>query len=82
MVAGSLIMKSLLSPAGFRLFLVAYGIVWIIYYGLSFLSTHGSYTEVFGDALVFYKKLGLISTPLPFFFFWLFDQVFLGEEKK
>src|SRR5947207_1837432 len=81
-ITGTAIMKFTTTGRGFRIFLIIYLGIWLIYYVLNFMAMHGSNGAQFGEILMFYKNFTQLSTPLPFIFFWLVDRLFLAEEKK
>jgi hypothetical protein len=78
-IAGIIIMKLSTTNSGFKIFIIAYLILWGIFYGLIFITNHKIGVKS-DEMLDFYKDLIPLETPLPLIFFWFVDKLFFGDK--
>jgi hypothetical protein len=79
-LGGIIIMKLTFTDNGFKLFLVLYLSLWLVYWILNFLVAHNIYSGRSVELFSFYKGLIPLTTPLPFIFFWFVDRLFFTEK--
>ena len=79
-VAGITIMKLTFTGEGFKLFLVIYLILLLIYWMLNFMVVHKICVNQFNEILTFYKDIFLLQSPLPFIFFLFVDRMFFVKK--
>ncbi len=79
-IAGITIMKLTFTGEGFKLFLVIYLILLLIYWILNFMVVHKICVNQFTEMLAFYKDIFLLQSPLPFIFFWFVDRMFFVKK--
>jgi hypothetical protein len=79
-VAGIIIMKLTFTSNGFKLFLVIYLGLWLIYWVLNFMFVHKISLGFVNEVWPFYQDTIPLESPLPFIFFWFVDRMFLLEK--
>jgi hypothetical protein len=78
-IAGIVIMKKSLTIKGFKVFLIGYVGLWMIYFLLKILANH---IKAITGIVAYYNEIIPLETPLPLVFFWVLDQVFFIEKKE
>src|ERR1700761_9183890 len=80
-IFGTVTMKLTLTDKAFKLFLITYIFLWVLYFGLKFMASHNIASFSY-SAFSFYEQLVPLASPLPFIFFWVINRVFYIAEKK
>jgi len=76
-LAGIAIMRLTVTKSGFKIFLIGYILLWMIYLALAMAEKHAYLHNISPR----YLETIPLMTPLPFIFFWLVDRVFFSEKK-
>lgn len=81
-IIGSIvIMKLTFTAKGFKLFILVYTSLWLIYFSL-LLSSKFIHANQLIRLLDWYKDITFLSTPLPLIFFWIVDRMYNTVKKQ
>ncbi len=79
-VGGIAVMKITLEKRVFKIFILIYVSLWIIYYILKWVAKFPDqpteFTFAANKVMLFYLSITQLLSPFPFFFFWMLNRVF------